>query len=112
MKLKTKSLLFEIVVISGIIGMITCSILADCSIVKIPQFFIMNVHNQEELMFNLFATQATVATISIAIVSLVSGVVSDSIYGISVTRYISQLMPRLFKHKRLIIFSLIITLLL
>ena len=111
MKLKTKSLLFEIVVISGIIGMITGSILADFSVLKIPQIFVMNIHNQEELMFNLFATQATVATISIAIVSLISGVVSDSIYGISVTQYISQLMPRLFKHKRLIIFSLIITLL-
>lgn len=109
MKSKTKQLLFEIIVISGMIIIVTGSILADLSVLKIPQILIMNIYNQEELMFNLFATQATVATICIAIVSLISGVVSDSIYGISVTQYISQLMPRLFKHKFLILFSLIIT---
>lgn len=109
MKTKTKILIVEIVIIIGIISIITGSILSDFSVIKIPDFIIMKVHNQEELMFNLFTTQATVATISIAIIALISGVVSESIYGIPLTQFISQTKPRFLKHKRLIIFSLIIT---
>ena len=108
-KSKTSKLFWEILIILFISITIIASILADFSLIKIPNFFALRISNKEDLMFNLFTTQATLATISIAIIALASGVVSESILGISITRYISQLRPRVFKHQRLIILSLVIS---
>lgn len=108
-KSKTSKLFWEILIILFISITIIASILADFSLIKIPNFFALRISNKEDLMFNLFTTQATLATISIAIIALSSGVVSESILGISITRYISQLRPRVFKHQRLIILSLVIS---
>lgn len=108
-KSKTAKLFLEILIIIFILIVVAASVLADLSFIKIPDVFILRIKNVEDLLFSLFTTQATVATISIAIIALASGVVSENILGISITRYISQLRPRVFKHQRLIIFSLIIT---
>ncbi|MBD5104257.1 MAG: hypothetical protein HDT47_05280 [Ruminococcaceae bacterium] len=108
-KSKTSKLIWEITVILVISIIFIASILADFSIIKIPDILALRINGKEDLLLSLFTTQATLSTISIAIIALASGVVSDSIFGISVTRYISQLKPHIFKHQRLITFSLIIT---
>lgn len=54
----------------------------------------LRINNAEDLLFNLFTVQATVTAMGIAIIALVSGIVSDNIFGISVTRYVLQLKPR------------------
>ena len=108
-KSKTTKLLLEIITIIILIAIVVLSFLADLSFYNILDYFVLRIKNTEDLLFSLFAVQATVTTMSIAIIALVSGIVSDNIFGISVTRYVLQLKPRLFKHKRLIIFGLIIT---
>ena len=108
-KSKTSKLFWEITVILVISIIFIVSMLADFSIVKIPDILALRITGKEDLLFSLFTAQATLSTISIAIITLASGVVSESIFGISVTRYISQLKPHIFKHQRLITFSLIIT---
>ena len=108
-KSKTTKLILEIITIIILIAIVALSFLADLSFYNISDYFLLRIKNTEDLLFSLFAVQATVTTMSIAIIALVSGIVSDNIFGISITRYVLQLKPRLFKHKRLIIFSLIIT---
>ena len=54
---------------------------------------------QHELFDDLFSVQATVVTLSIAIVALISGLATKTYYGISVTKYISTLKPVIFKHR-------------
>lgn len=110
MKIKSKTTkLLEIITIIFLIAIVVLSFLADLSFYNISDYFVLRIKNTEDLLFSLFAVQATVTTMSIAIIALVSGIVSDNIFGISITRYVLQLKPRLFKHKRLIIFGLIIT---
>lgn len=108
-KSKTTKLLLEILTIAILVVIVALSFLADLSFYNISDYFVLRIKNTEDLLFSLFAVQATVTTMSIAIIALVSGIVSDNIFGISITRYVLQLKPRLFKHKRLIIFGLIIT---
>lgn len=63
----------------------------------------------DNVFLELFAVQATVSTLSIAIVSILSGLISVSYYGISVTRYVSDLKPCIFKFKRVIVLGLLIS---
>ena len=65
---------------------------------------------QHELFDDLFSVQATVVTLSIAIVALISGLATKTYYGISVTKYISTLKPVIFKHRFVIIASILLTL--
>jgi len=53
--------------------------------------------------------QASVSTLGIAIVSIITGVTGESVYGISVSGFIANMRPRILKYNRLIIANLIIT---
>ena len=50
--------------------------------------------------------QASISSISIALVALISGVVSDEYYGLSITHYYLNIKPLLFKQNRIIIGSI------
>lgn len=106
---KNKELLFEIASIIIAILVITLSLLADMSIINISDFIATKVNNIEDLFFNLFTVQASMATLSIAVVTIITGIVNDNYFGISTAAYITNIRPKIFKHNILIIFNLIIT---
>ncbi len=71
----------------------------------------LSLQEQHDLLFNLFTVQATIAALSISIIAIITGFQTESVYGITVTNYITTLKPCLFKHKTLMIADLIITVL-
>ena len=77
-------------------------ILADLGIIFIPDIFTLNIKDTESLFFTLFTVQASVSTVSIAIVSIITGLINEYVLGISVSGFITHLKPKLFKHNRLI----------
>lgn len=61
------------------------------------------------LIINLFTIQATIATLSISIIAIITGFQSKSVCGITITHYVTTLKPCILKHKTLMIADLIIT---
>lgn len=92
-----------------IISVVYSSICAACQ----SNIGILNAAFDEEkwaeLIFNLFTIQATIATLSISIIAIITGFQSKSVYGITVTHYVTSLKPCMFKHKVLMIADLVIT---
>lgn len=105
-----KSLIFEIIILLASICIIIFSFLADLSIISLPHYLILNIKDTEGLFLTLFTVQASVSTVSIAIVSLITGLINDNILGISISGFITYKRHKIFKHNILIITSLIITL--
>ncbi len=105
---KRKMLIKELMIIIGLLIVIVTSLLVDCAILHIPNFLILSIEDVENLFFTLFAVQASVSTVSIAIVSIINGLVNEYVLGISISRFIMNLKPRLLKHNRLIIVNLIL----
>ncbi len=105
---KLKQAIFEIILIILTITLLIFSILSNFKIITLPKELILTFTNEEDLFVNLFTIQATIATLSIAIIALITGFYSENIYGISITNYITSIKPYLFKHKYLILFDLIL----
>lgn len=59
-------------------------------------------------MNTVLQVQATVTTLGIALLSLLSGVTKEMYYGISVSQYIMQKKPLIFKHRTNVILELIL----
>lgn len=106
-----KEIVFEIISIIAAVVIVCLSLLSDLSILHIPDVLNLKIDNVEDLFFNLFTVQASIATLSIAIISIITGLVNDSYLGISISGYITNIKPKFFKHNKLIIFNLLITVL-
>ena len=107
----SKSIIREIITIIILLVMVGISLLSDCSVVHIPNFFVLSIKDVENLFFTLFTVQASVSTVSIAIVSIINGLINEYTLGVSVSRFIMNLKPKLLKHNRLIVANLIICIL-
>lgn len=104
----------EILSIIISIALILIAILQDkCGIFNWFPYdcFLVKIENKDDLFTNLFTVQATIAGLSLAIIALISGVTDKTVYGISVSEYISRIHPWKLKHKTLLIFDLILTIL-
>lgn len=109
MSIKNKNIIFEIVTLVCCLGFIVCSLLVDLSVIVLPDFLVLKVNDIEGLFLTLFTVQASVSTVSIAIVSLITGLINENVVGISVSRFITHLKPKLFKHNMLITACLLVT---
>lgn len=69
----------------------------------------LSAEKQADLFVNLFTVQATIAALSISIIAIITGFQTESVYGVTVTNYVTTLKPVLFKHKVLMIIDLIVT---
>ena len=107
--LNKRKLILKISVIVCSLALLVISFLVDLGIIPIPDILVSNVKDTESLFFTLFTVQASVSTVSIAIISIITGLVSENILGISVSRFITHLKPKLFKHNSLIITCLVLT---
>lgn len=74
-------------------------------------WFLVKIDNKDDLFTNLFTVQATIAGLSLAIIAFISGMTDKTVYGVSVSEYISRIRPWKLKHKTLLIIDLIITIL-
>lgn len=111
LSIKTKQTIKEVLIIAIILLITVVSILADCSIIQPPTLMLSKINDVENLFFTLFTVQASVSTVSIAIVSIINGLVNDYVLGISISRFIMHLKPVILKHGRLIMANLIICIL-
>ena len=68
------------------------------------------ISKNEDMFKELFAVQATISTLTIAIVSILSGTLSDSYYGVPLSQFISNIKPWFFKHRRVVVIGLASTL--
>lgn len=107
----SKGIIRELIIIIVLLIMVAISLLADYSILHIPNFFVLSIKDAENLFFTLFTVQASVSTVSIAIVSIINGLVNEYVLGISISRFIMNLKPSLLKHNRLIVANLVICIL-
>ena len=106
---RKKRFLDECLNVILVLGIAVLAFLCDSDVLKIPNVFLLNVKNQEDLFFELFGVQATVATVGIAIIALLSGAVIENAYGICFSRFIADIKPVFLKHKFLLGVNLIIT---
>ena len=107
--IQKNNLQFEIIAILCSFCLLVLSFLADLEIIPILNFLSLNIKDVENLFFTLFTVQASVSTVCIAIVSIITGLINEYVLGISVSGFITNLKPKLFKHNRLIIANLLVT---
>lgn len=108
--MKRKRLKKELIILVVSVGLILISLLYACLPIDIG--FIntrLQYSDQLDLLFTLFGIQATIATLSISIIAIITGFQSKSVCGVSVTHYVTSLKPCIFKHKVLMIADLVIT---
>lgn len=103
---KNKRVFLEILVISLFLVIVVASLLTDCAVLHIPDFFKLSVKDVENLFFTLFAVQASVSTMSIAVVSIITGLANEYVLGMSISSYIMHHKPVILKHNRLIMTNL------
>lgn len=100
-------------IIISIIFIFLMGALAETPLIQyVPDSLIIKNHDLSELSMIIFQTHATVATLGIAVIALLSGTNKDFIYGISISKYILNVKPKLLKHIRVTIFifsSILIT---
>lgn len=104
--MEKKTLLFELLFVFFTAILYTISTLSDLAVVSLPNFLILTYDAPADLLLALFSVQASISTISIAVVSIITGVTNETICGVSVSKYITSIKPRLLKHKTLIVASL------
>lgn len=107
MKMKKKTLIIELLLTFVVALLYACSLLIDSSVISPPDFLVLTYEGKSDLLLTLFSVQASISTIGIAVVSIITGVASETIYGVSVSKYITSIKPKIFKHKTLIIASLV-----
>ena len=82
--------------------------LTDLSLIPIHRILIMKIAATEDLLFALFSVQASIATVSIAIISIITGLTDKNYLGVSISEFITSINPAILTHKRLIISSLLL----
>ncbi|MCC5910218.1 MAG: APC family permease [Clostridiaceae bacterium] len=103
---------WEKLILTSISAILVFGILSDLLIVNIvPNFLISQVENFSEFTVVIYQIQATITTLSIALIALMSGVSNDTVYGVSIAHYIMQMKPIILKHKNIITFLLSLILL-
>ena len=108
--IRRKQLKKELSYITIFAGLILISVWYSYSSISIDLINIVLEHSERmDLLFNLFTVQATIAALSISIIAIITGFQTESVYGVSITNYVTSLKPYFFKHKNLMIADLIIT---
>lgn len=72
----------------------------------IAPFFVIVIKEIEGQMNTIFQVQASIVTLGIALISLLSGASKEMVFGIPVSHYIMQKKPFIFTHKNSILVEL------
>ena len=106
---KGKRKRIESILICIFLLMVICSVVVDFCGLRLPVLLLNTVNDFEGLFFSLFSAQASMAALSIAIVSILNGTESRTFYSIPVSRYITELRPCFLTHKLLVTLNIVIT---
>ena len=89
--------------------MIILTILGVIADIKVANGFVFHyIEDINSFSLTLLQIQASIATLTIALVALISGNISDSYMGVSVSNYYLNLRPAILKQKVIIVFSMIL----
>lgn len=108
---KNRKKIADIVVATLFVVYIIFAIRTDRLGSFLPNVFSIKVEDISSLMISVFSVQATVATLGIAIISLVSQTVNTKVYGLSASNYLMSYRPTIFKHHVCIVLELTLILL-
>lgn len=98
----------EIALVLFCVGAILFAWMADMSLIKIPQELLMEISSIEDFLFTIFSVQASIATVSIAVISIITGFANECYLGVSISEFITTIKPPILTHKRLIVISLLL----
>ena len=99
---------FDKFMLVAILIILSIGLALDMGIINdLPDIIQIN-GNKNEIMSSVFSAQVSVTTLGIALISILSGIVKDKIYGIGISQYLIEDRPLIFKHKASIIIQLIL----
>ena len=98
----------EIALVLFCVGAILFSWMTDMSLIKIPEELLMKISSIEDFLFTIFSVQASIATVSIAVISIITGFANECYLGVSISEFITTIKPCILTHKRLIVISLLL----
>lgn len=98
----------EIALVLFCVGTILFSWMTDMSLIKIPEELLMEISSIEDFLFTIFSVQASIATVSIAVISIITGFANECYLGVSISEFITTIKPCILTHKRLIVISLLL----
>lgn len=101
-----KSIAYEVMAVLIACIFIVGGLLLQLKLSCVPAIICNSVDRNFTLV--ILQIQATVDTLTIAIIALISGKVSDSSMGIAISDYYMNIRPIIFKQKRIIISSLLL----
>lgn len=104
-KIRRKYIAIEII---GMIGMVLCfiiGIILDWNVI-VNDNILIQVDDMESFSLTILQIQATVGTLIVAIIALITGNISDSYMGVSVSDFYLNIKPWKLKQKNLIVISL------
>lgn len=85
------------------------SILADTYLLNyIPKFLLSKDQDMRGMMLVLFQVQASVATLGIALISILTSFSDKVVFGLPISRYVLHMRPRILKHKIIVILELLL----
>lgn len=91
----------EIALVLFCVGAILFSWMTDMSFIKIPEELLMKISSIEDFLFTIFSVQASIATVSIAVISIITGFANECYLGVSISEFITTIKPCILTHKRL-----------
>lgn len=98
----------EIIILAfATVYIIIAAIVDFTDLICIPNFFAIKFSNLDDLIQSVYQIQASIATLGIALIALLSESSKEIAFGISVSKYIMQDRPLIFKYSTSIITELI-----
>ena len=85
-----------------------CGVVGELEIFNLPDLFYVKLSNTNDLLNTLFTIQASIASLSIAIISIISAVFNNSVYGISISDFAINNRSKYFKPITIIIINSIL----
>ncbi len=105
----------DIILTCIVMGMVAIGLILDLGFLAgvnltdyLPKFMIVNNNNTSDILSGVFSAQVSVSTLGIALISILGGVLKETVFGISISQYLMNEKPRIFKHKINITIELIL----
>lgn len=105
-KIRQRIIIYEILAVCVVLGLLVIGLWLQLHLDSEFETVMDNI--DEDFALVILQIQATIDTLTIAIIALISGSISDSNMGIAFSNYFLNIRPFIFKQKRIIISSLLL----
>lgn len=100
-KIEISEIAVAIIVVATLIFGVVCDVLVKCGIVFVV------VHNLDSVSLTLLQIQGAITTLTLMIITIMSGYISESYMGVSVSQFFLEKRPYILKQSRIIIFEFV-----